>query len=780
MDEAAVAEAVPHTVAGSPEEPTQTEVSTEQGAGPDSIRPEANAELVIQNLRQELESARQLHATSQQAQKDQLKALSSTLKGTIRELEQERQQKETIHAEAQKIGTALDESNKDTQRLRAQTESLGQELEKVVADLAASKKELAARIKHYESKLMTVSVINGALQSENDKLKEQVQASIGSTGRAEKELNELQEEFTKRLGVAEKTAFVMKEECFGLRAQVEEMKKAAERTNSQLLEKQTLIDQYKGEGDVLAKKNGELEKDLKRLRADAARQEQEKEKLVARVHVLEAAAKSEESSRLGSVEEANKKIAALRQSMAEQKSNFTELLAQAQKAKDAELLALREAAAEQASRSARELHEREEMLSASLDNMRQALAQAQQDASEREDKLRDEIWRMKEAIRESERAQEDAGGLLNQATWPLLRQIEGLTAQAARTEALLQEREEQLRQQQAEWEGAVGMAQEQQRRAEASCAAAERRAAALEEAAAEARSAAAKALSSRKADEEERQHLRAHLESALEEAAAAEEQKREAAATLASARAAQEAAEKALHIVRLELKAELEEERQRSAAQSILLAKLEKEAQESASSPRIRGSPRSAHRAIDGLLPDQLTLGDSPSPRRAGLPASRLLEKGLDSPISRVPGGGASAVAMERHLAKIRQLQGELAQVQRELASCKAAHEHANEELLEATQKLQSLHQGGHEALALKAELEDLKKRHEMALVIIGERNEKAEELEADMADVKALYREQINLLVNQIDPEKWPKGYRICLFCSHCAQVERGKKRAT
>lgn len=31
-----------------------------------------------------------------------------------------------------------------------------------------------------------------------------------------------------------------------------------------------------------------------------------------------------------------------------------------------------------------------------------------------------------------------------------------------------------------------------------------------------------------------------------------------------------------------------------------------------------------------------------------------------------------------------------------------------------------------------------------------------------------------------QIDPAKWPDGYRICLFCSHCAQEQRRTKRGS
>lgn len=51
-------------------------------------------------------------------------------------------------------------------------------------------------------------MINGALQQENDQLKEEAESYGEEGGRAsgaEQELAELQEEFTNRLGVAEKT-----------------------------------------------------------------------------------------------------------------------------------------------------------------------------------------------------------------------------------------------------------------------------------------------------------------------------------------------------------------------------------------------------------------------------------------------------------------------------------------------------------------------------------------------------------------------------------------------
>ncbi|XP_025611476.1 golgin candidate 5-like [Arachis hypogaea] len=51
----------------------------------------------------------------------------------------------------------------------------------------------------------------------------------------------------------------------------------------------------------------------------------------------------------------------------------------------------------------------------------------------------------------------------------------------------------------------------------------------------------------------------------------------------------------------------------------------------------------------------------------------------------------------------------------------------------------------------LRSELEALRRRHSVALELMGERDEELEELRADIVDLKEMYREQVNLLVNQI-----------------------------
>jgi len=63
--------------------------------------------------------------------------------------------------------------------------------------------EVAMRMKQYEGKLATLTAINGVLQSENDKLKQELEQARNPTTDAEEELAELKEEFAERLGEAD-------------------------------------------------------------------------------------------------------------------------------------------------------------------------------------------------------------------------------------------------------------------------------------------------------------------------------------------------------------------------------------------------------------------------------------------------------------------------------------------------------------------------------------------------------------------------------------------------
>ena len=84
-------------------------------------------------------------------------------------------------------------------------------------------------------------------------------------------------------------------------------------------------------------------------------------------------------------------------------------------------------------------------------------------------------------------------------------------------------------------------------------------------------------------------------------------------------------------------------------------------------------------------------------------------------------GGGGGQIALDTAVARVRQQAGVIGQLQSQVASAKEAQEHAAEEVLRVSHQLARLKEGS----TAGAELEELRRRHEMALVIIGERNER-------------------------------------------------------
>lgn len=62
-----------------------------------------------------------------------------------------------------------------------------------------------SRIKAYESKIATLTIIHGAVQKENEGLRTELKQAGQSGGVTDEEVLELKEEFSKRLGVADQT-----------------------------------------------------------------------------------------------------------------------------------------------------------------------------------------------------------------------------------------------------------------------------------------------------------------------------------------------------------------------------------------------------------------------------------------------------------------------------------------------------------------------------------------------------------------------------------------------
>ncbi|PNY00456.1 golgin candidate 5-like protein, partial [Trifolium pratense] len=101
--------------------------------------------------------------------------------------------------------------------------------------------------------------------------------------------------------------------------------------------------------------------------------------------------------------------------------------------------------------------------------------------------------------------------------------------------------------------------------------------------------------------------------------------------------------------------------------------------------------------------------------------------------------------------AALRQKEGELASYMSRLASLESIRDSLAEELVKLTAQCEKLRGEAAVLPGLRSELEALRRRHSAALELMGERDEELEELRADIVDLKEMYREQVNLLVNKI-----------------------------
>lgn len=121
-------------------------------------------------------------------------------------------------------------------------------------------------------------------------------------------------------------------------------------------------------------------------------------------------------------------------------------------------------------------------------------------------------------------------------------------------------------------------------------------------------------------------------------------------------------------------------------------------------------------------------------------------EEGLDT-VS--PSG---VYATERLSQSLRQRNGEIASLQSQLGSKEAATQALAEEVVTLTAKVEELTKEMKDAPETKIELAELNRRHSTLLELLGEREEKIMELQADLEDVNQMYKEQITELLLRIE----------------------------
>lgn len=108
---------------------------------------------------------------------------------------------------------------------------------------------------------------------------------------------------------------------------------------------------------------------------------------------------------------------------------------------------------------------------------------------------------------------------------------------------------------------------------------------------------------------------------------------------------------------------------------------------------------------------------------------------------------GPSVQLVERMSAAVRRLESEKATSKEELARLVAQRDEAREEVVALMREVDSKRALDGKVETLEKDLREMEQRYETTLEMLGEKTEKVEELEGDVADLKKIYRELVQTM---------------------------------
>lgn len=114
-------------------------------------------------------------------------------------------------------------------------------------------------------------------------------------------------------------------------------------------------------------------------------------------------------------------------------------------------------------------------------------------------------------------------------------------------------------------------------------------------------------------------------------------------------------------------------------------------------------------------------------------------------------GPGASIQLVGRMSRTIRTLESELSSVKMDLTRATTREEEATKEVLRLVKESGELEAIKESSRKMTQRIEELENREKVALEMLGEKAERVEELKADVEDMKEMYREQIESLIDQL-----------------------------
>lgn len=386
----------------------------------------------------------------------------------------------------------------------------------------------------------------------------------------------------------------------------------------------------------------------------------------------------------------------------------------------------------------------EDSLNKAITELRTHLSQVVDSAGWREDQLRKECLELRHRAEQLEARNEELAAALPDATRPLVRQVEALQAAAserARAKSAVEKAQlERLR----AAEAAAVVAGERERSAEERIGSLMTRIALLEEqvklsGAEQARLGVELRQEQSKVAENQLKHQHelevaqsATLKLVREKERVVEELTRERASNLDASEASEEQ-ERALRNQIGGLEAKLEVAQERLAKASSASAQRSADVVASLASPRLSRRENGTGKDV-GLGAGSGGYDDD---------SSALAESAA------VPSG---MYATERLTSSLRQRNGEIVSLQAQLDSKEAATQALAEEVVSLTARVEEIFAELKDAPEVRKELDELKRRHSALLELLGEREERIMELEADLTDVNQMYKEQITELLLRLE----------------------------
>lgn len=616
------------------------------------------------------------------------------------------------------------------------------ELEKVKKEMKMMETALQGAARQAQAKADEIA----KMMNENELLKAVIEDLRRKSSEAE--IESLREEYHQRVATLERKVYALTKERDTLRREQSRKSDAA----ALLKEKDEIINQVMAEGEELSKKQAAQESQIRKLRGQIRELEEEKKGLSTKLQVEENKVESIKRDKAATEKLLQETIENHQAELAAQKEYYTNALTAAKEAEAlAEARANNEARTELESRL-REAEEREAMLVQALEELRQTLSRKEQQADFREDMLLRDIDDLKKRYQASERRCEELITQVPESTRPLLRQIEAMQETTARRAEAWAAVERSLNSRLQEAEAKAADAEERERSVTERLSQTLSRINVLE---AQISCLRAEQTQLTRSLEKERQRA---AENRQEYLAAKEE------ADTQQGRANQ--LEEEIKELRQKHKHELHEA---LTHRELLQQEIEKERTarlDLERTSRLHSSAASDQTSQTKNRPSfengNLTRRLSSASSVSSMEESYFLQASLDSSDSfserRNPGETTmmspyymKSMTPSSFEAALRQKDGELASYMSRLASLESIRDSLAEELVKMTAQFEKLKAEAAMLPGVRAELEALRRRHSSALELMGERDEELEELRADIVDLKEMYREQVNLLVNKI-----------------------------